>query len=89
MKIMTVGTGVCGEKNNQIFLRISALASKKRSNQKNKCTFIFLEINKNKSINSFFWFGLFVEARAESLKNFCLYFGPNDDTKVILKLTDL
>ena len=55
---------------NKNFLRNSALASKKRSHQKNKCAFIFNRINKNKVLHNsiFFWFGPFVEARADILK---------------------
>jgi hypothetical protein len=37
--------------NQRLFLRISALASKKRSNQKNKGTYLFKK--KKKNINSF------------------------------------
>ena len=39
------GVIVWTKKNNEFFLRISALAYKKRSNQKNKDTFIFKKIN--------------------------------------------
>ena len=48
------------QKTNEIFVRISALASKKRSNQK--------------SALIFFWFSFFLEARAEMLVKILLVF---------------
>ena len=40
---------------------------------------------KNEVILSFFWFNLFLEARAEILKKFSWYFGQNDDSKRTLR----
>ena len=67
-------------KNNEIFSRISALASKKRSNQKNKGHFIPLIGGFYfDSLTQLFWSDLFLEARAEILEKISL----------VLKLTDL
>mgnify|MGYP007086837905 CR=1 FL=1 len=37
------------------------------------------KINENENINTFFWFELVLEARAEILQNFQLLFGLIDD----------
>ena len=50
-----------------IFLRISALASKKRLNQKNKYIHFILVIISKYLIQDFFFLILFLEARAEIL----------------------
>ena len=72
----------------EIFSRISALASTKRSNQKNKGTLhpgILFD-----SLTLLFLFDLFVEARAEILENFLLVFlSKGWHQKDNLKLTDL
>ena len=60
----------------KFFLRISALASKKRLNQKNKVL-----INKKIYDWGLFCFDFFLEARAEIPKKFRWYFGRNDETK--------
>ena len=52
---------------NEIFSGISALASKKRLNQKNTGTFIIRKMIENINVNSFFEFDLFLEASAEIL----------------------
>jgi hypothetical protein len=44
--------------------------------EKNKGTFLITKINKYQNINSFFWFHLFLEARAEILKKISLVFLP-------------
>ena len=59
------------QKNNEIFVRISALASKKGPNQKNKDTlFFYLRIIWLRT----FLFDLFLEARAEILTKISLFF---------------
>ena len=71
---------------------ISALASKKRSNQKNKGTLyvpliggFYLD-----SLTLLFWFDLFLDARAEILEKISLGFWKKFwHKKDILKLTDL
>ena len=73
----------------QKFLSISALASKKRLNQKNiGISFIFSHL---KIIwEDFFLFDLFLETRAEILKKILLVFWSKLwNQKDILKLTDL
>ena len=60
------------QKTNEIFSRISSLASKKRSNQKMQWRILFY------SLTPLFSFDLFLEARAEK---FHWYFGPNLNTK--------
>ena len=54
-------------KNQQKNLRISALASKKRSEQKNKGTLSLIRGYFIWSYNKVFWFELFLKARAEIL----------------------
>ena len=77
------------QKTNKIFLTISALASKKRSNQR----FSMYKKVKIKSSNLwhkvplFFWWDLFVETRADSLKN--VFRDIWKHHKDISKLTDL
>ena len=79
-------------KNQQIFFsRISAQASKKRSNQKNKGTYttnwriLFWLLR-----TLLFWFDLFLEARVEILEKVSLVFWEIwRHQKDILKLTDL
>ena len=71
------------QKTNEIFSRISALASKKRWNQKNK-GFYF------DSLTLLFWFDLFLEPRAEILEKKMLGFWEIwRHQKDILKLADL
>ena len=64
---------------NEKFSRISALASKTRSNQKNKGTFYRqLEDFILTLLHYLFWFDLFLEAKQ---KIFVGFFGRFDDTK--------
>ena len=67
-------------KNELNFLRISALAFKKCSNQKN-FTIQLCQIAPNfrYKVPLFFWSDLFLEGRAEILKKFRSFFGRNDD----------
>ena len=75
------------QKNNEFFSRISALASKKRSNQKNKGTlYRWLEDLILTLLRYFFD----LEARAEILeKNLLFFWKIWRHQKDILKLTDL
>ena len=77
---------------NEIFSRISALASKKISNQKNKDTLYtyLIGLFYFDSLTLLFWFGLFLEARAEILEKISLGFRKIwSHQKGFLKLTDL
>ena len=78
---MSFGCHCFDQKTNKIFLRISALAYKKRLKQK----LYYTKYVKWPLINIikclFFWFDLFLEARAEILKTIRWFFGRNDVTK--------
>ena len=75
------------QKTNEIFVRISALASKKRSNQNIIPLIWWFYFD---SLTLFFWFDLFLEARAEILKkNSLVFWSKQWHHKDILKLTDL
>jgi hypothetical protein len=65
------------QKTNESFSRISALASKKRSNQKNRGTCHLIPLIGGfyfDSLTLFFLFDLFLEARAEILEKLLLIF---------------
>ena len=81
----------CQQNTNKKISRISALASKKRSNQKNKGTlYRKLEDFILTLLHYFFWFDLFLEARAEILEIFSLVFWSKLWHQTdILNLTDL
>ena len=78
------GVKISSKKTNKFFSRISALASKKRSNQKNKGTFGGFHFD---SLTLLFWFDLFLEARAEMQKYFRSNFGSNEN--LFSRFTDL
>jgi hypothetical protein len=73
---------------NEILTRISALASKKRSNQKgSEIKILHLVWCK---VALFFWFDLFLEVRVEILeKKLLVFWSKQYHQKDILKLTDL
>ena len=79
------------QKTNEFFSRISALAYKMRSNQKNKGTLYHYLIGFYiDSLTLLFWFDLFLEARAEILEKISLVFWEIwRHQKDILKLSDL
>ena len=75
-------------KNEQKYFCTSALAYKKRSNQKS----IVRELKSNSPIKVplFFWFDLVLEATEEIQNIFVWFFGANEKfEKVLSKLTDL
>ena len=80
------------QKTNEIFVKISTLASKKRSNQKNKGTLSVPLIGwfYFDYFTLLFWFDLFLEARVEIFTKILLVFWEIwRHQKDILKLTDL
>ena len=46
-----------------------------------KAVYFFFELFEDYLIREFFWFDLFLEARAEILKKFRWFFGQFEDTK--------
>ena len=80
------------QKTNEFFARISALASKQRSNQKNKDNFYHYVIGGFyfDPLPLLFWFDFFLEARVEILEIILLVFWSKRwNQKDMLKLTDL
>ena len=75
---MSFGCFHFDQKANKFFLRISALASKRGWIKKMKTLYLIFLIFKNYSIRDFFWFDLFLEARAEKMS---MVFCRNEETK--------
>ena len=72
-----------------IFLRISALVSKNRSNQKSKGNSLTnWGLFNIVGMIKFFLFNLFLEARAEILEIFGMFFSRFEDTKKTWTMSD-